>query len=219
MRTFGQEILERTQRQARDIEQARGWTNDIMKLGQAISAIASNARLLTFNARLESARIGEAGRGFAVIAGSIQELATQVRQTNNSVAHLAQNLASALPRLNADALQTSRAAEVSVAQIETQLLDVQGRITGMRTESWSALSDSSSAAKELQTRADQVLEHLQFQDRASQMLEQARVQATAALAVAGLAETTVADGALPVGDLGRQLGGDVTNAPGSVEVF
>lgn len=186
MRAFGQEILDRTHRQARDIEQARAWTNDIVKFGQAISGIASNARLLTFNARLESARIGEAGRGFAVIAGSIQELATQVRQTNNAVAQLAQNLATALPRLNADALSTSQAAEVSVAQIEAQLLEVQSHLNGMRTDSFQALSSSSSAAQELQGRADQVITHLQFQDRASRLLTDARAQAQAMLAVAGV---------------------------------
>ncbi|MFT3709868.1 MAG: methyl-accepting chemotaxis protein [Archangium sp.] len=74
MRNFGELILERTQRQARDIEQARTWTADIVRLGQAIATIAGDARILTFNARLESARIGEAGRGFNVIATSIQDL-------------------------------------------------------------------------------------------------------------------------------------------------
>ncbi|MFZ5439381.1 MAG: methyl-accepting chemotaxis protein [Myxococcota bacterium] len=222
MRAFGQEILERTQRQARDIEQARAWTNDIVKLGQAISAIASNARLLTFNARLESARIGEAGRGFAVIAGSIQELATQVRQTNNSVAQLAQNLAASLPRLNADAMSTAQTAEVQVAQIEAQLIEVQGHITEMRTESFQALSESSTAAAQLQQRADEVLTHLQFQDRASQMLTEARQQALAALAAAGLSQGELSDAELAqVGALGRALGKTTEDSQpaGSVLVF
>jgi biopolymer transport protein ExbD len=221
MRAFGQEILERTQRQARDIEQARVWTNNIVKLGQAIAAIASNARILTFNARLESARIGEAGRGFAVIAGSIQELATQVRQTNQSVAELAENLAAALPRLGVDAAETSKSARESVGQLEQQLIDVQARLAGVRNDSWEALSDSSSMAQELQTKANTVIHHLQFQDRTSQMLAEAVQQATAVIAVAGLQERQYDDQVIgQVGVLGRQLGTEVeVKAPGSIEMF
>lgn len=223
MRDFGQEILERTQRQARDIEQARQWTNDIVKLGQAIAAIASNARILTFNARLESARIGEAGRGFAVIAGSIQELATQVRQTNQAVSQLAENLAAALPRLGTDAVETSKSAKRSVSQLEQQLLDVQTRLAGARSESWEALSDSSQRAEELQSKANSVIHHLQFQDRASQMLAEAVGQATAVIEIAGLREKLVDAQVLEqVGQLGRSLGdGAMPNVKeeGSIELF
>jgi|GEM_PF-3000437 hypothetical protein len=221
MRAFGQQILERTQRQARDIEQARVWTNDIVKLGQAIADIASNARILTFNARLESARIGEAGRGFAVIAGSIQELATSVRQTNNAVSQLAENLAAALPRLGVDAQETSRDARESVGQLEQQLLDVQTRLAGVRNDSWEALSDSSSMAQELQSRANTVIHHLQFQDRTSQMLAEAAQQAAAVVSIAGLVEQQVDEQVIrQVGELGRKISGEEgLKAAGSVELF
>ena len=219
--SFGQDVLDRTQRQARDIEQARLWTNDIVKLGQAIAAIASNARVLTFNARLESARIGEAGRGFAVIAGSIQELATQIRQTNDSVARLAENLAVTLPRLGADALQTSEAARSSVQQLEDQLRDVNNRLASAREESWNALNQSSSVAVELQTKANALITHLQFQDRAHQMLEQAREQTRTVLELAGLEEHQVEARIIDqVGELGRQVRSDrETQASGSVQLF
>lgn len=221
MRSFGQEVLERTARQARDIEQARVWTNDIVKLGQAIAGIASNARILTFNARLESARIGEAGRGFAVIAGSIQELATQVRQTNQSVAQLAENLAAALPRLGADALETSRSAQASVGQLEQQLNDVHNRLANVRTESWEALSESAGVAKELQGKANSVIHHLQFQDRANQLLAEAGDQVRAVIDVAGLQERPVEQEFLSqVGQMGRQVStGSANLQEGSIELF
>lgn len=221
MRSFGQEVLERTTRQARDIEQARAWTNDIVKLGQAIANIASNARILTFNARLESARIGEAGRGFAVIAGSIQELATQVRQTNQAVAQLAENLAAALPRLGADALETSRSAKESVGQLEQQLLAVHNRLANVRSESWEALNDSANVAHELQGKANSVIHHLQFQDRANQLLNEAVGQASAVMEVAGLQETNMDVAVVnQVGIMGRQLGTDTAiREEGSIEMF
>lgn len=222
MRDFGQEILERTAKQAQDIEQARAWTNDIVKLGQAIANIASNARILTFNARLESARIGEAGRGFAVIAGSIQELATQVRQTNQSVSELAENLATALPRLGADALDTAKNAKDSVGLLEQKLLDVHSRLAEVRTESWEALSESADVAKELQGKANSVIHHLQFQDRASQLLAEAAEQTTAIIDVAGLEERELDKSYIgQVGQMGRKItnGSGPAVEEGSIQLF
>lgn len=221
VRSFGQQVLDRTQRQARDIEQARLWTNDIVKLGQAIAAIASNARVLTFNARLESARIGEAGRGFAVIAGSIQELATQIRQTNDAVARLAENLAVTLPRLGVEALETSEAARQSVQVLEAQLREVNEHLAGAREQSWQALNDSTTQANELKSRANSVLEHLQFQDRTSQMLQQAREQTRQVLEVAGLDEPRVDEHIVAqVGVLGRSIESERASRPaGSFELF
>lgn len=221
LKAFGQEVMDRTNRQAKDIEQARVWTNDIVKLGQAIAAIASNARILTFNARLESARIGEAGRGFAVIAASIQDLATQVRQTNQSVSDLAANLLQALPALGNDALQTSNAAREAVGRLESQLLDVQNHLADARAASWEALNESSDAAKELRDKANSVIGHLQFQDRASQMMQEVEAQATAVLEIAGLHERAVRPEVLEqVGAIGRTLeGGEAARPMGHVELF
>ena len=221
LRAFSKEVMDRTNQQARDIEQARVWTNDIVKLGQAIAAIASNARILTFNARLESARIGEAGRGFAVIAASIQDLATQVRQTNQSVSDLAANLLRALPALGNDALQTSNAAREAVAKLESQLLDLQSHLADARTASWEALSESSDTARVLRDKANTVIGHLQFQDRASQMMQEVEAQATAVLKLAGLSEREVGKEVIEqVGAIGRGLeGGEAARPMGHVELF
>lgn len=188
VRQFGQEVLDRTSRQARDVEQARVWTNDIVKLGQAIASIASNARILTFNARLESARIGEAGRGFAVIAGSIQDLATQVRQTNQSVTELAARLLDALPRLGAEATETSKLAKDALSRFESQLTEVQHHLDTVRDASSNVIRDTTGSAGDLQRHADEVLGHLQYQDRVSQIVQQVEGQAATVLDVAGLSE-------------------------------
>jgi phosphotransferase system HPr-like phosphotransfer protein len=130
-------------------------------------------------------------------------------------------LSAALPRLGVDAAETSKSARESVGQLEQQLIDVQARLAGVRNDSWEALSDSSSMAQELQTKANTVIHHLQFQDRTSQMLAEAVQQATAVIAVAGLQERQYDDQVIgQVGVLGRQLGTEVeVKAPGSIEMF
>ncbi|MFO0596370.1 MAG: methyl-accepting chemotaxis protein [Myxococcaceae bacterium] len=220
MRTFGQEILERTQRQAAAVEQARGWTADIVKLGKAIGSIAGNARLLTFNTRLESARLGEAGRGFNVIATAIQELATQVRSTNEAVAQLADHLARALPRLGADALDTSKSTQAAVTRLESELQDLQGRLAAVGAESRDAVAGSSQLAEDLHQKTNNVIHHLQFQDRASQMLQDAASQVSSVLNAAGLVETPVAQQELDqVGVMGRTVERSAIIAPGAIELF
>lgn len=62
--------------------------DEISKLAQQISAIASQTNLLSLNASIEAARAGEAGRGFAVVAEEIRQLATQTEQTTGDIKHV-----------------------------------------------------------------------------------------------------------------------------------
>jgi len=76
-------------------------------------------------------------------------------------------------------------------------------------------------AQELQSRANTVIHHLQFQDRTSQMLAEAAQQAAAVVSIAGLVEQQVDEQVIrQVGELGRKISGEEgLKAAGSVELF
>lgn len=219
--TLTRSLVERVSQQAKSLEQAHQWTNDIVRLGESIGTIAASARMLTFNARIESARIGDAGRGFAVIAQSIQDLATQVRETNDSVGELAGNLARALPLLGSEAQAMAGDARDQLGALTQSLERVRSQLEVTRREAHDSLVNSTDNASQLKGRANQVIEKLQFQDRTHQMLEEARQQADSLLRLLGVDEGKVDQTLVDqVGWLGKQHDGRAPQKEaGSVELF
>ncbi len=51
-----------------------------------ITSIAARTKLLALNAAMEAARVGDAGNGFAVVAGEVKSLATQTSEATSAIA-------------------------------------------------------------------------------------------------------------------------------------
>lgn len=68
-----------------NIEKLNFSSKEIEHIVTAIHGIANETNMLALNASIESARAGDAGRGFAIVANKVGELAEQSRNSTNSI--------------------------------------------------------------------------------------------------------------------------------------
>jgi methyl-accepting chemotaxis protein len=103
---------------------------EIGKFLSGITSITEQTNLLALNASIESARAGEAGRGFEVVAGEIRKLATQSQQTVTQIKKIIENLNSA------------SAAALGEVQKGNMSADSSSELTGRTFEDFSKLVET-----------------------------------------------------------------------------
>ena len=75
---------------------------DAEKMLSSIAAIAAQIKMLGLNASIEAARVGEAGKGFAIVAKEVKALAGQSATATEEIAHWMNGMTEAISKAGGD---------------------------------------------------------------------------------------------------------------------
>jgi methyl-accepting chemotaxis protein len=146
------QLSEEIQQAAHIIDKLANDTQNVGQILNVITTIAEQTNLLALNAAIEAARAGEQGRGFAVVADEVRELASRTARSTNEIRELLNTLTSAagesveamgraIDRARNNAEKTELTGE-SIAKIAEQIL----AINGMNAQIAAATEEQTSVA-------------------------------------------------------------------------
>ncbi|WP_080393434.1 methyl-accepting chemotaxis protein, partial [Pseudomonas syringae] len=101
-----QELSVQAEQTSRIIDELKGESNSISSVLDVIRGVADQTNLLALNAAIEAARAGEQGRGFAVVADEVRNLAKKTQDSTVSIQKMIANLQSGSERAAASMQET-----------------------------------------------------------------------------------------------------------------
>ncbi len=132
-------LVQQMKQASADIEALNEHSKKINDLVGAISGIADQTNLLALNAAIEAARAGEQGRGFAVVADEVRQLASRTNSTTEQIAGVvSENLQRTTKAVEIIARCQSQAGET--LELSTQAGDVMDAVQQGATKVLDAVS-------------------------------------------------------------------------------
>lgn len=176
-------LANEVQQAAQLMQEVRQDSEHIDEVLVVIRGIAEQTNLLALNAAIEAARAGEQGRGFAVVADEVRNLAQRTQGSTREIHDMIENLQASISSANNIMLQSNDSAGDSVTSVNSARLALQqinagiARINDMNASIASAAEEQSAVAEEIDRNINnindvtaQVSDSARHTDQASQEL-------------------------------------------------
>jgi methyl-accepting chemotaxis protein len=148
-------------------------TNSVLDILGKVSGISRQTTMISFNVSIEAERVGEASKGFAIIALEIRKLASEVqtlsRDMHVRVQALMQSVTVDLPEL---AKQRERAEGEAITNITEALDGLGGNLIALITHQRNILQKVESEGESIARPILDIMGRIQFQDIIRQQLGQ-----------------------------------------------
>ena len=112
-------------------------TEQIVEVVALITSIAEQTNLLALNATIEAARAGDAGKGFAIVANEVKELAKQTSEATDSIS---------------DRIASIQKDSVATVEAIARIGSIISRINEAQTTIASAVEEQTATTKEIASR-------------------------------------------------------------------
>ena len=147
--------------------------DELMSMAVSVKEVSANTNLLALNAEIEAARAGNSGRGFSVVASEVRSLSVQSEKAGEKIEATVKSLSEAAIEASDRAQQAKQNDEKIATDVNHTTSSFLERIQYMAetlAESSAVLKDSN---EDIKKEISDILVSLQFQDRVSQIMDQA----------------------------------------------
>jgi methyl-accepting chemotaxis protein len=166
------DILHAKDRVLGTIRELDGASKGLMGLADVVEKIARQTNLLALNAAIEAARAGQAGAGFAVVAGEVRRLSAESGNMGKQIGEQVRHFGAQVDATIRDAATQAESDRVALDTNEQRVRTVIERVDEAVESLHQQSEETRALSASIRTEVEELMVAFQFQDRVSQIIDQ-----------------------------------------------
>ncbi|WP_081609312.1 methyl-accepting chemotaxis protein [Zestomonas thermotolerans] len=153
-----------------EIDRIASHTHELSRMAEQVGKIADQTNLLALNAAIEAARAGEAGRGFSVVADEVRKLSKESGETGKLIRQTVDTVTEVIHKAQGLSASFAESEQAVVAESQQRVAQIIGDFDQTASMLQESLSELQQERQLVESEINQLVMHLQFQDRVDQIM-------------------------------------------------